>query len=122
MLLIKKYACKSSPEVTALDLMIYPQQAGGLNNVVTVLFELSEKIDWQQLLPLVTTGNSLCAIQRMGYVLEQIEAYNLAEILWNEFHIHFKRYTPLSPKALITRKNKNKRWKIYTNMTIESDL
>lgn len=112
----------ATPEVTALDLMIYPHQAGGLNNVATTFFELSEKIDWQQLFSLITTGETLCAIQRMGYVLEQIEMHKFAEMLWEKFHIHFKRYTPLSPKASIMRENKNKRWKIYINMQVESDL
>jgi hypothetical protein len=37
-----KYA---TPEVTALELVGYPQHAGGLNNVATVLEELSELSD-----------------------------------------------------------------------------
>ena len=39
----------SSPALTALDLLRYPQASGGIHHVATVLSDLAEKIDPEQL-------------------------------------------------------------------------
>ena len=62
----------STPEVTAHELVGYPNHAGGLDNVATVLGELAEEVDAVKLLKaaeLSPVGWS----QRLGYLLEIVE-------------------------------------------------
>ena len=61
----------SSAALTALDLLRYPQASGGIDNVATVLSDLGQKIDPEQL-----AAQSMRAerpvVQRLGYLLENL--------------------------------------------------
>lgn len=61
----------SSPALTALDLLRYPQASGGIDNVATVLSDLGEKIDPKQLAAL-STAVERPVVQRLGYLLDRI--------------------------------------------------
>ena len=61
----------SSAALTALDLLRYPQAAGGMDNVATVLSDLGNKIDPEQLAALSVQVERPVA-QRLGYLLEQL--------------------------------------------------
>jgi predicted transcriptional regulator of viral defense system len=63
----------STPEATAVDLVGYQHQAGGLDQVATVLSELAEKIDPQKLAAAAATAAVPWA-QRLGYLLEHVGA------------------------------------------------
>ena len=61
----------SSAALTALDLLRYPQASGGIDNVATVLSDLGQKIDPEQL----TTLSALVerpVVQRLGHLLEHL--------------------------------------------------
>ncbi len=61
----------SSAALTALDLLRYPQASGGIDNVATVLSDLGEKIDPEQL----TTLSAFVerpVVQRLGHLLEHL--------------------------------------------------
>lgn len=45
----------SSAALTALDLLRYPQASGGIDNVATVLSDLGQKIDPEQLAAISVT-------------------------------------------------------------------
>ena len=62
----------SSPELTALDLLRYPQAAGGLDNVFTVLKDLAPKIDPESLAQLSHTAERP-VVQRLGYLLDGLD-------------------------------------------------
>lgn len=66
------YINVSSPELTALDLVYYFDQAGGLNRVATVLEELSESIDANKMLDLAKRYSPVTTVQRLGFLLEEI--------------------------------------------------
>ena len=61
----------SSAALTVLDLLRYPQASGGIDNVATVLSDLGQKIDPEQL-----AAQSMRAerpvVQRLGYLLEYL--------------------------------------------------
>ena len=59
----------STPEVTALELVGYPNHAGGLDNVTTVLSELAEEMAPDRLLETARLSPTSWA-QRLGYLLE----------------------------------------------------
>ena len=61
----------SSPELTAWDLLRYPQASGGLNPTATVLSELGPKLRGEQLAALAPAFERT-ALQRLGYLLERV--------------------------------------------------
>ena len=60
----------SSAALTALDLLRYPQAAGGIDSVATVLSDLGEKIDPEQLAALSALVER-SVVQRLGHLLER---------------------------------------------------
>ena len=66
-----------TPEVLAVDIVTQPQHAAGINNVATILTELSEKIDIQKLIDLTKVNPELFWIQRLGYLIEFLGSSNL---------------------------------------------
>ena len=61
----------SSAALTALDLLRYPQASGGSDNVATVLLDLGQKIDPQELAAL-SEFVERTVVQRLGYLLEHL--------------------------------------------------
>ncbi|MCD6056459.1 MAG: uncharacterized protein K0R12_1421, partial [Gammaproteobacteria bacterium] len=61
------YLITSTPEATAMDLLLYPYQAGGINHIATVLSELVEAIEPQKLLVLARSSSQNAWVQRLGY-------------------------------------------------------
>ena len=61
----------SSPALTALDLLRYPQASGGIDNVATVLSDLALKIDPTQLTALSALVERP-VVQRLGHLLEHL--------------------------------------------------
>ena len=61
----------SSAALTALDLLRYPQASGGIDNVATVLSDLGQKIDPEQLAALSALVERP-VVQRLGYLLEHL--------------------------------------------------
>ena len=107
-----------------MDLLNFPHQAGGLNHIVTVLAELQENMDPDKLLALAKSNPVLAWKQRLGYLLETVEAAILADIL-KKYLAQQNRvdYTPLLPGlAKSTEAPRNSTWKIIENATVESDL
>ncbi len=66
------YLKVSCPELTAIDLATYEKRIGGLNQVVTILEELSEKINDTRLLAQAKNSSALSHIQRLGYLLDKV--------------------------------------------------
>jgi len=62
-----------TPESTALDLVGYQHRAGGLNQVATVLAELSERLDADKLVAVSGTAPPAWS-QRLGHLVERIGA------------------------------------------------
>ena len=61
----------SSAALTALDLLRYPQASGGIDNVATVLSDLGQKIDPEQLTSLSALVERP-VVQRLGHLLEHL--------------------------------------------------
>jgi predicted transcriptional regulator of viral defense system len=121
------YLMLSSPELTAMDLFLYPSHAGGLNNAATVLSELIEKIDAEKLIALEKNNHSLTWLQRLGYVLENIDSDSpeKQKILLKKLRTHITKkslqFAPLATQYPEQNVNKNETWKIIENIKIESD-
>ncbi len=61
----------SSAALTALDLLRYPHASGGTDHVATVLLDLGQKIDPQELAALSELVERT-VVQRLGYLLEHL--------------------------------------------------
>ena len=61
----------SSAELTALDLLRYPQASGGMDNIATVLSDLGRRIEREQLAAL-SVAVERPVVQRLGYLLDHL--------------------------------------------------
>ena len=110
----------SSPEVTALELVGYPNHAGGLDNVATVLAELSEEMGADSLLEAAELSPVSWA-QRLGHLLELVGQEELAHALAPFVLENARSYTPLRRAANIPGGKRNPRWKLIVNVEVEPD-
>jgi predicted transcriptional regulator of viral defense system len=117
----------SSPELTAIDLLLYPRKAGGLNNIATILAELIEAIDPDKLIMLINIVKEKSWIQRLGYILDNIEALDedKKDLLILKLQNHLKSqklfYLPLVAEESILGASYCKKWMIIENLKIEQD-
>jgi predicted transcriptional regulator of viral defense system len=111
----------STPEATALDLVGYPHRAGGLNQVAPVLGELAERLDADKLVAVADTAPPAWS-QRLGYVLERVDAAEKAAPLkeWVQAHAH--KSAVLLAGAKSSSGAHDKGWKIVVNASVEPDL
>jgi hypothetical protein len=88
----------STPEVTALELVGYPSNGGGLSNVATVLSELAEEMNGEKLVAAARLSPVSWA-QRLGYLLELVSQEGLANALKPFVAEHARSCTPLRRAA-----------------------
>lgn len=115
------YLKLSTPEATAFDLVGYPEHSAGLDNVATILAELSEDMDGKKLLE-AAKMSPLAWTQRLGYILEIVGA----EKLTDELARHVKSERPV-PTPLIRSKSvkgtiKDERWQVMLNGVVEAEI
>lgn len=113
----------STPEATAMDLIMYSKHAGGLNHSVTVLDELHKQMDETRLGDLLTSNSESPWKQRLGFILDYLEAHKLAKVI--ELNLKSQKrleYQPLVPNINSSSVKKDVKWKIIINSEFESDL
>lgn len=107
----------ASPEATALELVGYVEQCGGLGHVVSVLSELVEALDPQKLVSVAPLGPIVWA-QRLGYLLDVTDNRDLANALVPLVRERAHDFAPLvraQRKAGATRLS---RWKLAVNASV----
>jgi len=118
----------ATPELVAFDLLNYRNQSGGLNHIATVLSELIEAIDEKKLIELANKLKEKSWVQRLGYILEQIETMdekktkNIIGILQQHLSGKTKFFIPLASEIATVESPRVKKWMIIANTNIESDL
>lgn len=109
----------STPETTAWDLVRYPKSAGGMDNVVTVLSELSDTLSPGKLMETVKQHNELLVAQRLGYILDRLGRLDLSAKLaeWVE-GVPVRLLDPSAPRneASVDRK-----WRLLVNTQLEPE-
>ncbi len=109
----------STPEATAIDLVGYPEHVGGFNQVATVLAELAAEIDPSALVDVATTA-PITWIQRLGYILERVEADQSVEKIRAYVHKQAREYTKFLPGG--GDGDRVTDWKLIVNAELDSDL
>lgn len=117
------YVNVSSPCLTALDLILFEQEIGGLNRAATVLAELASELHFaEEPVELIGYFNTPI-IQRLGYILECVlEEHEVADELFElakKAGMSFRKVRLKVTKP--DTKNVNQRWKIIDNQPIEID-
>lgn len=112
----------ATPEITACDLIRYMDVSGQVNHVATVLYELSEQIQVEQLARLVSQGDiELSVAQRLGYLLEilslPIDLTLLEQAVKNKKPSN--RWLVTKGKSTVILDNK--KWHILVNEIVEID-
>lgn len=122
------YLKVATPELVALDLLEYPNHAGGLNHIATVFSELVEVLDPIKLINLAKNTRVEYQLQRIGYILDHIDVMDEpgAEIIINALAHHVQEnkpsYLPLASEISKIGYSRCKKWRIIENSEIESDL
>ena len=111
----------STPEATALDLIGYHRNAGGLDHVATILSELAEKIDADKLAAAAETAPVPWA-QRLGYLLELVEAGDKASPLRAYVRKHARQSAALVTTLPHEKSPRDENWKLYVNADVEAEL
>lgn len=111
----------STPEATALDLVRYVKGAGQLGNVVTVLSELSEKINPGRLVEAARAEVELSVVQRLGFLLDHFASPDVAAPMAEWLATKRPRSVPLRPERKPKVTEKDSRWQILVNERVEVD-
>ncbi|HMJ46316.1 MAG TPA: type IV toxin-antitoxin system AbiEi family antitoxin [Ferruginibacter sp.] len=111
----------STPELTALDLLYYPNSIG-INQTVTILKELVSEIKVPELIRTAKYYPQTTAIQRLGYLLDkELQNEKLSDAL-----LKVLKDKKMFPVSLSNSKDKvgesDDNWKVIRNMEIESDI
>lgn len=112
------YVQVSSPELTAIDLVYYHKQIGGLNRVIPILRELVENIRLSKL-KIIAEASSLPTIQRLGYILEELSETKLAEGLRKLLVAKQTNTTRLSLSHTNKKGFKDEKWNLIVNVELE---
>jgi predicted transcriptional regulator of viral defense system len=117
----------SGAALTALDLLRYPRAAGGLDNVVTVLADLAERIEGAQLAALSKAAERP-VVQRLGYLLDRLGHGDRADtthmalmgrgtVAWTELD----RKEASDPDFALPVQERNERWRVIVRRIPEQD-
>ena len=117
----------STVELTALDLLRYPQTAGGIDNIATVLADLGPKIDGAKLAALSATAERP-VVQRLGHLLNRLGNGDRAEpmlaalnargvVPWTELVRQEARDPDFAPAPL----ERDSRWRVVVRRAPEID-
>lgn len=110
----------SRPEVTAFDLLKYPLAAGYIHNTATVLMELSERINPEELVR-VAGFFELPVVQRGGYLLDRFGEKEVAGLLRDWLSLQNVRKVPLRPGQPLKGHKIDPNWHVIINEKVEVD-
>jgi predicted transcriptional regulator of viral defense system len=117
----------STVELTALDLLRYPQAAGGIDNITTILTDLGPNIDASKLAALSPKAHRP-AVQRLGYLLDHQGFPDRAEPMLAALHargsaawIELDQKESLDPDFSPEPIERNTRWHVIVRRAPEID-
>ncbi len=111
----------STPEATATDLIQYMNKCGGLNNVATVILEISKNLDPNALLRIFISNQDKSIAQRLGYMMKTFGENTHSKKIHEWLKKKPIKYIKLDPKGPFKVAKKNNQWKIIENAVLEPD-
>lgn len=117
------YMTVSTPEATALDLARYFKAAGHLSHVATVLEELAERLDGDELVQAARAGGyEMVVVQRLGYLLDRVGGESVTDGLAVIVADKAPQAVALQPGRSRKGCPVDARWRVAVNVEVESDL
>lgn len=114
-------ALLSTPEATAFDLIGYEKRCGGLENVATIIEELSEKLSPQKLVQ-VAQFSPIAWAQRLGFILELVGRSDTSEMLKRYVSKRNPVVSKLSSQSSSQNASRSSQWRLLVNTQLEPDL
>jgi hypothetical protein len=111
----------STPEATVLDLLRYPDAAGFLSNIATVLHDLAAKCDPARLIE-AAADIELPHVQRLGYLLDLVQARRLADPLARWLADQRPGWVRLELARRAHKAARDERWRLLINARVEPDV
>jgi AbiEi antitoxin C-terminal domain len=110
----------SNPALTALDLVRYPNAAGSLDAVATIVAELADEIRPQDL-AIAAASVERPVAQRLGYILDSVGRADLGDALLDALNGDL-RWADLDGAIEGEPVETNERWKLRIHRQLEADL
>ena len=111
----------ATPEATAIEIVGYPERCGYLDNVATVLAELSESLRGE-LLAAEARRAPLAWVQRLGYLLELVDKQELAGYLHPVLTARTAFPVALAPWKEMDGTQRDPCWNVAENIKVVPDL
>ena len=112
------YMQVSISEVTALDLIRYSFELGGLSTVAAVIAELCESLKPRQLVKAASVYE-LAVVQRLGFILDKLEEQQLTAALSAWLKKQRPRVIPLCSDKPASSAKLDERWHLKVNDEID---
>lgn len=109
----------STPETTVVDLVRFAKSAGHLDNVATVIAELSPSLDPKRLLAAVRVVDDPPNTQRLGFILDQVRQRRLSDPIHAWLERQDPRTRSLRTGRTLKETRENRRWHLLVNGPIE---
>ena len=123
---IAGYINISCPELTIYDLVRYPSASGQLNNIATIIEELSDNLNARLLVDIAKASMSergeMIYWQRLGYILDFVGAEKKADQLAQWVQSRKASFGYLVRSGDEETVNRNDRWNLYINTELETDI
>lgn len=110
----------STPETTVVDLVRFAKAAGGLDNVTTVISQLSSSLDAKKLPAAMRLVGDVPSAQRLGYIFDRLQARKLAHAVQNWIERQSPRPVPLRTGAALEGPE-DRRWHVIVDHPLEAD-
>ena len=114
----------ASLELTAVDLLLYEKEIGGIQKAVEVIQRIKNHLSWQELPTEVILSTPVSIFQRLGYVLSFIKEEELAERLKERVLSTGKKFRRTLLKTDVSEKGGEPFcpiWKIVVNISLQND-
>ena len=114
----------ASLELTAVDLLLYEKEIGGIQKAVEVIQRIKNHLSWQELPTEVILSTPASIFQRLGYVLSFIKEEELAERLKERVLSTGKKFRRTLLKTDVPEKGGEPFcpiWKIVVNISLQNN-
>jgi len=114
------YIRLSTPEATALDLVRFYKQSGGMSHVATILADLGEEISSEQFHKIFGYAR-MPELQRLGYILDLVGWDSLTTPLFEQVSAKKPRTIYLTPGRHKDSSSPSHRWRLQITQPLEVD-
>ncbi len=111
----------ADPATLAVDLVLFPQKAGGISAVCEILSDLSEHLNIEFVKKEISQVKHAPHLQRLGYFFEMLNLEELAQLCEEQLKKQiYVRKALLDPQEKPEGASLNSRWRLIINTELEA--